>query len=59
MDDLARGQGGWCRICHQDSGRMSSNLMARGAGVGIADNWHDMVVIFVSLPFSYELLVLV
>ena len=28
-----------------------------GAGIGIANNWHDVVVVFVFLQFSYELLV--
>ena len=28
-----------------------------GGGVGIANNWHDVIVVFVFLQFSYELLV--
>ena len=30
-----------------------------GAGVGVANNWHDVVIVFVFLQFSYELLVFV
>ena len=29
----------------------------QGAGVGIAKNWHDVIVVFVFLQFSDELLV--
>ena len=27
------------------------------AGVGIANNWHDVIIVFVFLQFSYKLLV--
>ena len=28
-----------------------------GAGVGIANNWYDVIVVFVFLQFNYEVLV--